>query len=66
VSVIVPITTLLGLDEHPGELVGYGPIPAPLAREIAAEGTWRRLLTDPASGTLLLPVPALPAARDLR
>ncbi|MFZ0122111.1 MAG: DUF222 domain-containing protein [Pseudonocardiaceae bacterium] len=53
VSVIVPITMLLGLDEQPGELVGYGPIPAPLAREIAAEGTWRRLLTDPASGTLL-------------
>jgi len=53
VSVVVPITMLLGLDEQPGELVGYGPIPASLAREIAAEGTWRRLLTDPASGTLL-------------
>ncbi|MGH4024606.1 MAG: DUF222 domain-containing protein [Pseudonocardiaceae bacterium] len=53
VSVIVPISTLLGLDQHPGELVGYGPIPAHLAREIAAEGTWRRLLTDPASGVLL-------------
>jgi hypothetical protein len=53
VSVIVPITMLLGLDEQPGELVGYGPIPADLAREIAAEGTWRRLLTDPVSGTLL-------------
>ncbi|MGH3938272.1 MAG: DUF222 domain-containing protein [Pseudonocardiaceae bacterium] len=53
ISVIVPITMLLGLDEHPGELVGHGPIPAALAREIAAEGTWRRLLTDPASGTLL-------------
>ncbi|MGQ0775173.1 MAG: DUF222 domain-containing protein [Pseudonocardiales bacterium] len=53
ISVIVPITMLLGLDEQPGELVGHGPIPAALAREIAAEGTWRRLLTDPASGTLL-------------
>ncbi|MGH3938331.1 MAG: DUF222 domain-containing protein [Pseudonocardiaceae bacterium] len=53
ISVVVPITTLMGLDEQPGELVGFGPIPAPLAREIAAEGTWRRLLTDPASGTLL-------------
>jgi Domain of unknown function (DUF222) len=53
VSVIVPITTLLGLDDYPGELVGHGPIPAGLAREIAAQGTWRRLLTDPASGTLL-------------
>ncbi|MGH3914058.1 MAG: DUF222 domain-containing protein [Pseudonocardiaceae bacterium] len=53
ISVIVPITMLMGLDEQPGELIGYGPIPASLAREIAAEGTWRRLLTDPASGTLL-------------
>jgi hypothetical protein len=53
VSVIVPITMLLGLDEQPAELVGYGPIPASLAREIAAGGTWRRLLTDPVSGTLL-------------
>ncbi|MGH3997151.1 MAG: DUF222 domain-containing protein [Pseudonocardiaceae bacterium] len=53
VSVIVPITMLLGLDEQPGELVGYGPIPADLAREIAVEGTWRRLLTDPVSGALL-------------
>ncbi|HEX2289124.1 MAG TPA: hypothetical protein VHH53_02770, partial [Pseudonocardiaceae bacterium] len=40
VSVIVPITMLLGLDDQPAELVGYGPIPADLAREIAAEGTW--------------------------
>ncbi|MGH3570899.1 MAG: DUF222 domain-containing protein [Pseudonocardiaceae bacterium] len=53
VSVIVPITMLLGLNEQPGELVGHGPIPAELAREIAAQGTWRRLLTDPVSGTLL-------------
>ncbi len=53
VSVIVPITMLMGLDDEPGELVGHGPIPAGLAREIAAQGTWRRLLTDPASGALL-------------
>jgi hypothetical protein len=53
ISVVVPITMLLGLDEQPSELVGHGPIPAGLAREIAAEGTWRRLLTDPVSGTLL-------------
>ncbi len=53
VSVIVPITMLLGLDDEPGELVGHGPIPADLAREVAAQGTWRRLLTDPASGALL-------------
>ncbi|MGA9311164.1 MAG: DUF222 domain-containing protein [Pseudonocardiaceae bacterium] len=53
VSVIVPITMLLGLDDQPGELIGHGPIPAALAREIAAQGIWRRLLTDPVSGALL-------------
>jgi hypothetical protein len=37
------------MDDLPGELDGYGPIPAALARAIAADrsGTWRRLLTDP-------------------
>ena len=54
VQVTVPIGLLLGLDDtHPAELAGYGPIPAEVARRLAAHGTWRRLLTDPASGTLL-------------
>lgn len=53
IHVIVPITMLMGLDDTPAELVGHGPIPADLAREIASGGTWRRLLTDPQSGTLL-------------
>ncbi|HKA70070.1 MAG TPA: DUF222 domain-containing protein, partial [Actinomycetes bacterium] len=53
VHVTVPATTLLGLDDQPGELAGYGPIPAGLARMLAAGGTWRRLLTDPRSGALL-------------
>jgi hypothetical protein len=48
----VAATTLLGLDEEPGELTGVGPITAPLARRIAADGTWRRLLTDPRTGRL--------------
>src|SRR5262245_25504172 len=53
VHVTVPATTLLGLDDQPGELAGYGPIPAGLARLLAAGGTWRRLLTDPRTGALL-------------
>jgi Domain of unknown function (DUF222) len=53
INVTVGLTTLLALDEEPGELEGYGPIPAPVARRIAAEGTWRRIITDPASGTVL-------------
>ncbi len=52
-QVTVAATTLLGLDEGPGELTGYGPITADLAREIAGDATWTRILTDPQSGTLL-------------
>jgi hypothetical protein len=51
--VLVAISTLLGLDDDPAELTGYGPIPAEMARRIAADGTWRRLLTDPVNGTVL-------------
>lgn len=46
IQVTVAATTLLGLNEHPAELAGYGPIPAALARELAQDGTWRRILTD--------------------
>jgi hypothetical protein len=55
VQVVVPITTLMGIGDDPAELAGYGPIPAHLARQIAADptSTWQRLLTDPASGRLL-------------
>jgi hypothetical protein len=55
VRVVVAATTLLGLDEQPGELAGYGPLSAEAARRLAADptGTWQRLLTDPASGALL-------------
>lgn len=53
IGVVVAATTLLGLDEEPGELVGVGPITAEVARRIAAVGTWRRLLTEPATGRLL-------------
>lgn len=53
IQVTVGVTSLLGLDDEPGELAGYGPITAATARRIAADGTWRRLLTDPATGALL-------------
>ncbi|HMG30884.1 MAG TPA: DUF222 domain-containing protein, partial [Jiangellaceae bacterium] len=53
VNVTVPISTLIGIDDAPGELDGYGPITAETARRIAAAGTWRRLLTDHATGALL-------------
>jgi hypothetical protein len=53
VHVTAAATTLLGLDELPGELAGYGPIPAFLARELSKDATWRRIFTDPATGTYL-------------
>ena len=55
IQVTVALSTLLGLDEHPAELGGYGAIHAELARRIAADptATWRRLVTDPIGGALL-------------
>jgi hypothetical protein len=48
IPVCVALSTLLGLDQQPGELAGTGPIPASIARRLAADptGTWRRLVTD--------------------
>jgi hypothetical protein len=53
ISVTIDLPTLLGLAEHPGELAGYGPIPPELARALAADGIWRRLIVDPVTGHLL-------------
>lgn len=53
IQVTVAASTLLGLDDQPAELAGYGPITAQMARDLAADGTWRRILTDPATGSVL-------------
>ena len=55
VDVIVALSTLLGLDETPGELPGHGPVTADHARVIAhtAGSTWRRLVVDPVDGSLI-------------
>jgi hypothetical protein len=53
VHVIIPYSTLTGADDQPCELAGYGPIPADLARHIAADAVWKRLVTDPLSGAVL-------------
>jgi hypothetical protein len=53
VQVAVAATTLLGLDEAPGELAGYGPITAQVTRILAGDATWRRILTDPHTGAVL-------------
>ena len=48
VNVVVNLETLLGLNDEPGWLNGYGPITADTARMMAADptGTWCRLITD--------------------
>jgi hypothetical protein len=52
VHVTVAASTLLGVDDHPGDLAGFGPIPADLARELATgdDVTWQRIVTDPLTG----------------
>ena len=53
VNVTIDLPTLLGLAENPGELAGYGSIPASVAREIAADARWKRFITEPITGNLL-------------
>lgn len=50
VQVTVPLSTLIGLDEHPGELAGYGPVPADVARHLSVAGVWQWVGTDDVTG----------------
>jgi 5-methylcytosine-specific restriction endonuclease McrA len=48
------VTTLLGIDDSPAMLDGLTPIPADVARDLAATSSvWYRILTDPICGTHL-------------
>jgi hypothetical protein len=50
----VPVLSLLGVDDAPALLEGYGPIPAELARRLAAHApSFTRLLTHPETGVVL-------------
>ena len=53
VRVTIGWDVLAGLSQRPAELEGHGPIPAVLARRLAADpdATWRRLFTDPVTGS---------------
>lgn len=53
VRLTVAASTVLGLDDRPAELDGYGPVDAVTARALAVGGDWRRIVTDPASGAVL-------------
>ncbi len=53
INLTIPLATLLGLAEHPGEAAGFGPIDPALARTLAAQAagnprtTWCITVTDP-------------------
>jgi hypothetical protein len=56
VEVILDADTLLGKNDEPAELAGYGPIPADTARELIVqpERAWlRRLFRRPETGELI-------------
>jgi len=53
INVTIDLPSLLGLADTPGELRGYGAIPASVARELAMSGKWRRFITDPQNGHLI-------------
>ena len=50
---IIDLDVVLGARDGPAILEGYGPIPASMARELAADATWRRVLLEPVEGWLL-------------
>ncbi|HVS67653.1 MAG TPA: hypothetical protein VHE56_03810 [Mycobacteriales bacterium] len=51
--VTVDLSTYLGLTNRPGELSGYGPITAELARQLSQDAELVRLITDPIEGTVV-------------
>jgi hypothetical protein len=53
IQVVIDLPSLLGLAENPAELNGFGPIPASIARELAVDAKWRRLVVEPVTGHLL-------------
>lgn len=53
VTLHVDMTTLAELDDNPGELAGFGPVIAEIARKVANEqtdGEWSAVATDPETG----------------
>ncbi|HZC52850.1 MAG TPA: DUF222 domain-containing protein, partial [Mycobacterium sp.] len=56
VQLTVPISTLMGLAETPGDLAGWGPVIADVARQFVRDqttGQWRWIVTDPDTGQVL-------------
>ncbi|WP_187432425.1 HNH endonuclease signature motif containing protein [Agromyces mariniharenae] len=54
INVTVPVLTLLGLDDEPAELEGYGPIDPETARLLTVHAPWiRRILVHPETGAVV-------------
>jgi hypothetical protein len=53
VDIHVDLATLARLSESPGDLAGYGPVVADIARQVThaqVDGQWRFTITDPTTG----------------
>ena len=53
VDLRIDLTTLAELNNHPGDLAGYGPVIADIARRVAKDETdteWRYTITNPNNG----------------
>ncbi|MDQ1249084.1 MAG: hypothetical protein QG597_3458 [Actinomycetota bacterium] len=57
ISVVVDLATLLGLANNPAQVRGLGPVPADIARNLAADGRWRLLVTDTSNGLVMATSP---------
>ncbi len=52
IAVVIDLATLLRLAENPAEMPGCGPVPAEIARQLAADTRWRAwITTTTAAGT---------------
>ncbi|HEY7704193.1 MAG TPA: DUF222 domain-containing protein, partial [Acidimicrobiia bacterium] len=61
VDIRVDLTTLIGLDDHPADIPGWGPVIADVARRAAdPQSRWQITVTDPETG---LPVWTGPTRR---
>ena len=52
-DVTVSLQTLLGLNDHPGTLDGFGPVTAQMVRDMAQNAIWRCVAVDDTHGTVL-------------
>src|SRR5699024_12394177 len=60
INIVVPVLTMMGLDDTPATYDGVTPLPAAMARKLAeAEPVWHRVFTHPLTGGFL----ELPAQR---